>query len=229
MKIQGTGWLAGLVAGLLILSCPVFAANTITYTYDTMNRLTMVQYDNGATVVYTYDKMGNRLTMEVTPPTQAPSLTLAPLTTPSDATVQEVTVPSSSPTAGSAAAGAGGSLPGLQVYLEQLPQVSSVANADQLRQQVFDYLDRSSLSPKDKAAYKKQFSRSLEQQLESLPPQAEAGAPPAGEKPAPAAAAVPPEKAAKHQAPVKKNKIRVDHGKIYTLPPGKDEKGRTSG
>ena len=37
-----------------------------TYTYDNLNRLTKVVYDNGATVSYTYDALGNRTSKKVT-------------------------------------------------------------------------------------------------------------------------------------------------------------------
>jgi hypothetical protein len=214
----------GILALVILLSSGVKTGDAATtqYTYDAMDRLTMVQYDNGATVVYTYDKMGNRLTMQVTPPTQAPGAILTPLTSPGDATVQEVAGPSSSSAAVSPATGLP-SLPGLQVYIERLPQVNSVADADKLRQEVFDYLNTSSLSPADKASYQQQFSRSLQQQMESLTTKAEAGAPSTAEEPAPAAAAFTQKKAVKDKAPVQKNKIQMDHGKIYTLPPAKDE------
>ena len=36
-----------------------------TYTYDNLNRLTKVVYNNGTTVAYTYDVLGNRLTKKV--------------------------------------------------------------------------------------------------------------------------------------------------------------------
>ena len=41
-------------------------ASAQTYTYDSNNRLTKVKYDNGITVTYTYDALGNRLTKKVT-------------------------------------------------------------------------------------------------------------------------------------------------------------------
>jgi YD repeat-containing protein len=214
-----SSWVAILI--LFLLVTPVLA-ETIQYTYDSMNRLAMVQYGDGTTVAYTYDKMGNRLTMEVTQPVQAPSLLLMPFSSSSGAAVQEVPVPSSSPTGDSTTVGLG-TLPGLQVYLEQLPQVSSVADAEKLRQDAFEYLDRSSLSPEDKASYKEQFVRSLEQQMESLTTKAETGGAPGTEKPASAAAASSPRKETKNDAPVKKNKIVVDQGKFYTQPPAKDE------
>lgn len=37
-----------------------------TYTYDNLNRLTKVVYENGTTITYTYDALGNRMTKKVT-------------------------------------------------------------------------------------------------------------------------------------------------------------------
>ena len=56
---------------LLFASLQTFAQS---YTYDNLNRLTKVVYQNGTTVSYTYDELGNRTSKEVTgatPPTQA--------------------------------------------------------------------------------------------------------------------------------------------------------------
>ena len=39
----------------------------VDYVYDSLNRLIEVRYDNGISVKYTYDAMGNRLTQEVIP------------------------------------------------------------------------------------------------------------------------------------------------------------------
>jgi YD repeat-containing protein len=50
---------------LLTLSGNAFAT-TITYTYDSLNRVTKVDYGNGFTEDYTYDAAGNRLTLTVT-------------------------------------------------------------------------------------------------------------------------------------------------------------------
>lgn len=41
------------------------------YTYDNLNRLVQVQYDDGTTIQYAYDAVGNRLTKEVTAFSQA--------------------------------------------------------------------------------------------------------------------------------------------------------------
>jgi len=43
-----------------------FAAN-VHYTYDELNRLTKVEYEDGTVVEYTYDAAGNRLTKAVAP------------------------------------------------------------------------------------------------------------------------------------------------------------------
>jgi YD repeat-containing protein len=52
-------------AFILIFSSAAFAAS-ITYTYDSLNRVTSVDYGAGATEDYTYDAAGNRTTMIVT-------------------------------------------------------------------------------------------------------------------------------------------------------------------
>jgi hypothetical protein len=54
------------LTGIFIFACilmtsSVLSAATVTYTYDSLNRLTMV-YGNGTTEKYTYDTAGNRLT-----------------------------------------------------------------------------------------------------------------------------------------------------------------------
>jgi len=62
---------------LAFFFCKESHAAIITYTYDSLNRLTSVDYGNGGTITYTYDAAGNRLTLISTPP---PDLT--PPTTP---------------------------------------------------------------------------------------------------------------------------------------------------
>jgi YD repeat-containing protein len=224
----------GLILLLCIFPATVALGETLTYTYDTMDRLATVQYANGTTVVYTYDKMGNRLGMQVTPPTQAPGQVLTPLHSSGDASVREVTGPGSSATSvagGSATAPVDGSkgpagvspLPGLQVFLDRLPRVGSVSEAERLQVEAFEYLDSSGLSPEDKASYKQEFSQSLGQKAASLTAQAEAAGAAGPEKPGPTAAAHSQGKDTKPEAPVQKNKISVDQEKIYTRPPAKDE------
>ncbi|MBE2257087.1 MAG: hypothetical protein IAE65_12915 [Ignavibacteria bacterium] len=61
----------------LIYACGLFA-QSISYQYDNLNRLTRVDYGNGSVVVYTYDANGNRLTETITgiPLPVAPTLSL---------------------------------------------------------------------------------------------------------------------------------------------------------
>src|SRR5205085_298709 len=41
-------------------------SDTITYTYDKLNRLTGVIYTSGPSIIYTYDAAGNRTSVQVT-------------------------------------------------------------------------------------------------------------------------------------------------------------------
>lgn len=45
---------------------PLSSADTITYTYDSLNRLAKVEYSDGSTITYTYDAAGNRTSIQVT-------------------------------------------------------------------------------------------------------------------------------------------------------------------
>lgn len=53
----------------ILLICFLFPggglAGTVKYKYDGAGRLIRIEYDNGVTIRYTYDKMGNRLTESV--------------------------------------------------------------------------------------------------------------------------------------------------------------------
>jgi YD repeat-containing protein len=51
-------------------------AEAITYTYDELNRLTRVDYDNGSVVEYTYDKAGNITLQKNTPAASLPTVTI---------------------------------------------------------------------------------------------------------------------------------------------------------
>jgi YD repeat-containing protein len=43
----------------MVLLCEIVPAETVTYTYDDLNRLTSAKYDNGQEIKYTYDEVGN--------------------------------------------------------------------------------------------------------------------------------------------------------------------------
>ena len=51
----------------IVTSSIVSFAETITYSYDDLNRLTKMNYGNGTTTTYTYDASGNRLAMITVP------------------------------------------------------------------------------------------------------------------------------------------------------------------
>ncbi|MGD9505681.1 MAG: RHS repeat domain-containing protein [Syntrophobacteraceae bacterium] len=48
------------------------------YTYDELNRVTKVQYEDGAIVQYSYDAVGNRLTKSATRPNHPPDAPSSP-------------------------------------------------------------------------------------------------------------------------------------------------------
>lgn len=58
-------WLTASLLFALAL-CPQAFAETVTNTYDTLNRLTSVVYGSGQQITYTYDAAGNRLSRTVT-------------------------------------------------------------------------------------------------------------------------------------------------------------------
>jgi len=68
-------------------------AATVTYTYDSQNRLTQVGYSNGSSIDYTYDAAGNRLTQtRVNAVNNAPAPTApAIITAPGTAATSQVT------------------------------------------------------------------------------------------------------------------------------------------
>ena len=51
----------------IVIPSIISFAETITYTYDDLNRLTKMNYGNGTTTTYTYDAAGNRLAMITVP------------------------------------------------------------------------------------------------------------------------------------------------------------------
>ena len=56
--------LSALTVALLVPG--ISQAETLQYSYDTIQRLTRVVYGDGTTIDYTYDNAGNRLTKSIT-------------------------------------------------------------------------------------------------------------------------------------------------------------------
>ena len=84
---------------LLMAAFPFVFAETITYTYDNLNRVTKADYGNGKTITYTYDTAGNRLNMAIVTLTPSPVPTLIVTPTPIPTVMSTPTVvPTQSPT-----------------------------------------------------------------------------------------------------------------------------------
>jgi YD repeat-containing protein len=49
-----------IVPALVYVALIPIAHAGVTYTYDTLGRLSLATYDNGKTITYTYDPAGNR-------------------------------------------------------------------------------------------------------------------------------------------------------------------------
>jgi YD repeat-containing protein len=64
------------VISLIAISFNTSYAETTTYTYDELNRLIQVIYEDGRGVIYTYDASGNRITLASYPDTVPPTGTI---------------------------------------------------------------------------------------------------------------------------------------------------------
>lgn len=71
-------WLTASLLFALAL-CPQAFAESLSYTYDSLNRLTKVDYGNGTVINYTYDAAGNRLTLSSTVPTVQITIDTTPM------------------------------------------------------------------------------------------------------------------------------------------------------
>ena len=74
------------VITVIIITGMVSFAGTTNYTYDELNRLIKVEYENGTAINYTYDSAGNMLTLTAdtgtATPTSTATITAIPTTTP---------------------------------------------------------------------------------------------------------------------------------------------------
>jgi YD repeat-containing protein len=64
------------VISLIVISFNTSYAETTNYTYDELNRLIQVIYEDGRGVIYTYDASGNRITLASYPDTVPPTGTI---------------------------------------------------------------------------------------------------------------------------------------------------------
>ena len=66
-------WILTGVVIALILSSAIVYAGSVTYTYDSLNRLIKAEYQDGRVIQYTYDSAGNRMALydNATPPITA--------------------------------------------------------------------------------------------------------------------------------------------------------------
>ena len=65
------------LASIMIIWPTIAKSAVVTYTYDNLNRLTNVEYDDGTTIAYTYDAAGNMLTKDIMLGDTAPPQTSA--------------------------------------------------------------------------------------------------------------------------------------------------------
>jgi len=197
-----------------MLTSHALSAN-IQYTYDTLNRLTQVHYDNGTIITYTYDAAGNRLTYQVIAP--ANLSVLPPLSTPQSAAA--LPAPTTSEVAGPKVTE--NLLPDLTAYQSRLNLAGTPAQLESLRQEILDSIDQSLLSVEDKASYKEQINRQLEKKMdalasESAPVKTQSEKSPTTGSGDPPAATTTKGQAAGSQEP-KHPKIRRNHGEITNL------------
>ena len=65
-KLRNLFFVSVILFIILLIPVPFLSAGTINYSYDSLSRLTMVDYGNGHSIQYTYDVAGNRLTSQET-------------------------------------------------------------------------------------------------------------------------------------------------------------------
>jgi YD repeat-containing protein len=90
---QSLLWAMLFCFSVLFFTYSIFG-ETVTYSYDSLNRLTNVDYGNGSVISYTYDAAGNRLTYSgaVANDTIAPSIAITSPTTGSSYTNASATI-----------------------------------------------------------------------------------------------------------------------------------------
>jgi YD repeat-containing protein len=68
----------GMILAVLVVLCFVIQSFGLgeEFTYDSLQRLTSITYDNGGSIAYTYDTAGNRLTLVSQASTPAATITV---------------------------------------------------------------------------------------------------------------------------------------------------------
>jgi YD repeat-containing protein len=76
MILKRLSLVLALVVVMVGLVLPCFA-ETVTYEYDDLYRLTKATYSDGTVIEYTYDAAGNRHSVTRTPPGGAPTVSIS--------------------------------------------------------------------------------------------------------------------------------------------------------
>jgi len=66
------GILPWLLCAILLSFVPVVRGDSVSFDYDSLNRITKVSYSSGSSISYAYDKGGNRTIMSMTAPNRNP-------------------------------------------------------------------------------------------------------------------------------------------------------------
>ncbi len=206
-------WVLALVTGF-ILTSPALST-TAQYTYDNLNRLIKVQYDNGTVIQYTYDAVGNRLTQQVQAFSGA-AATSAPAGKQVSAPVSISTpapVPSTSEPMTITGAGVSG-FPAWPALLTKIRLAGSATALENLQAEIRDFLDQGAFSPEEKDRYQKEVAQELEARADFIRRTIAAR----GEKAGAESSAGTPREQKATTAP-RPNKIRKDKEKIFTPDP----------
>ncbi|MEW6657081.1 MAG: RHS repeat domain-containing protein [Thermodesulfobacteriota bacterium] len=202
---------------LLLLSSSAGTA-TAQYTYDNLDRLIKVQYDDGTVIQYTYDAVGNRLTQQVQAFSGAAAAS-APAGTQVNAPASPATAApgsSSQETAVFLGGSAGFAVtgPAWPALLTRIRLAGSAGELEDLQGEIQNFLSQSGFSPEDQDRYQKEVDQELEARADFIRRTAAA----AGEKTATESTSGKPREQKATAAPPH-NKIRQDQEKIYTADP----------
>jgi len=181
-----------------------------------MNPLIKVQYDNGATIEYTFDAVGNRLTKQVM--VFESTISLAPLPfDPSPALSQETIRAATSAPANLS--------PALGECFTIITAVESPAEVEKVRQKLFAVIDQGGFSPEAKDHYKERFAWELQEREATLRSEARESERKEAEKPESSVATEPSNQDQEAAAgKTRKNRIRKDQGTISNIPVDNEKK-----